>query len=94
MRPVALNCSVRNLPKREELLLRTVLAQPKHSMMGFVPKTRVCKSPPDWALTAAKYCRRILAVSVLPEPDSPEMMTDYKCNGPSSNIDRTEAQVQ
>lgn len=76
MRPDAENCSVRNLPKRDELLFQTVLAQPKLSMMGLVFKTRLCRSEPE-QLTSARYSRRIFAVSVLPAPDSPEMMTDW-----------------
>ena len=103
IRPDAENCSVRNLPKRDELLFlrgagggvrraaqaarprpggrvagrahQTVLAQPKLSMIGLVCSTRMCRSVPA-ALTSARYCRRILAVSVFPAPDSPEMMTD------------------
>ena len=30
------------------------------------------------AVTSARYCRRIFAVSVLPAPDSPEMTTDCR----------------
>ena len=66
---------MRNLPKRDELLFQTVRALPKFSMMGFVFSTRLCKSPPAEAETAARYWRRIFAVSVLPAPDSPEMTT-------------------
>ena len=46
IRPDTLNCSVRNLPKRDELLFHTVLAQPKFSMIGFVCSTRSCRSDP------------------------------------------------
>ena len=77
IRPVELNCSVRNLPKRDELLFQRVLAQPKLSMMGFVCSTRLCRSLSDDVLTSARYLSRILADSVLPEPDSPEMITDW-----------------
>jgi hypothetical protein len=77
MRPDAENWSVRNLPKRDELLFQTVRALPKFSMMGFVCSTRLWRSPPAVAETAARYCSKILAVSVLPAPDSPEMMTDW-----------------
>ena len=121
IRPDAENCSVRNLPKRDELLFHTVLrnshgaaigvsasgvsacaerspwsvqegstfiatgathgahrALPKFSMMGFVWSTRWCRSPPAVVATAARYCSRILAVSVFPAPDSPEMITDWE----------------
>ena len=40
----------------------------------------VWRSPPlpSWGVaTAARYFRRIFAVSVFPAPDSPEMMTDW-----------------
>ena len=74
IRPDTLNCSVRNLPKRDELLFHTVLAQPKFSMIGFVCSTRSCRSDPGHA-TSARYLSRILAVSVFPAPDSPEMIT-------------------
>ena len=77
IRPEAENWSVRNLPKREELLFHTVRALPKFSMIGLVCSTRLCRSPPAEAETAARYCKRILAVAVLPAPDSPEMMTDW-----------------
>ena len=76
MRPDTENCSVRNLPKRDELLFHTVRALPKFSMMGLVCRTRLCRSPPAVEETAARYCSRIFAVSVLPAPDSPEMITD------------------
>ena len=76
MRPVAENCRVRNLPKRDELLFQTVRALPKFSMIGFVWRTRLCRSPPDED-TAARYLSRIFAVSVLPAPDSPDIITDW-----------------
>ena len=70
IRPDTLNCSVRNLPKRDELLFHTVLAQPKFSMIGFVCSTRSCRSDPGHA-TSARYLSRILAVSVFPRPTRP-----------------------
>eukprot|EP00967_Tisochrysis_lutea_P125059 scaffold209784_cov31-Tisochrysis_lutea.AAC.1 len=139
MRPVAENCSVRNLPKRDELLFlrcgggpinvrpervvmhgnreqraglvnrtrgsrthggrsthQTVFAQPKLSMIGLVFRTRVCRSEPAEQLTSAKYCRRILAVSVLPAPDSPEITTDCdgKVKGRGSLACRVASRVQ
>ena len=56
---------------------QTVFAQPKLSIIGLVCRTRVWRSDPA-AVTSARYCRRIFAVSVLPAPDSPEMTTDCR----------------
>ena len=54
MRPDAENCSVRNLPKHEELLFHTV---PKFSMIGLVCSTRLCRSPPAQNSIAKKSAR-------------------------------------
>jgi hypothetical protein len=65
---------------RLELLLRSVFAHPKLSSNGFVAKTMsliswmLLSCPPD---TAAMYCIIRFAASVLPAPDSPEMMTHW-----------------
>ena len=56
---------------------QTVFAQPKLSIIGLVCRTRVWRSDPA-AVTSARYCRRIFAVSVLPAPDSPEITTDCR----------------
>ena len=70
-----------NLPKREELLLRTVCAFPKASRIGFA--LRICCErlencrPPDFTpgdaevATVARYWMTFLVFSVLPAPDSP-----------------------
>lgn len=62
---------------------QTVLAQPKLSIIGLVCRTRVWRSDPA-AVTSARYCRRIFAVSVLPAPDSPEITTD--CEAQASAV--------
>ena len=67
---------------RLELLLRSVLAQPKLSNSGFVASTMSLMSPMSRSLaspveTAAMYCMMRLAASVLPAPLSPEMMTHW-----------------
>ena len=56
---------------------QTVFAQPKLSIIGLVCRTRVWRSEPA-AVTSARYCKRIFAVSVLPAPDSPEITTDCR----------------
>ena len=65
---------------RLELLFRRVLAHPKLSSNGLVARTisfislMLLSSPPE---TAAMYCIMRLAASVLPAPDSPDMMTHW-----------------
>jgi len=69
-----------NLPKRDELSLRTVLAFPKASRMGFDRSTRSMTPAFDVASaprpTTVRYRMTILVVSVFPAPDSPEMRID------------------
>ena len=68
-----------HLPNLDELLLRTVLALPNASKIGFADKIRSSidtspsfkeqfRVPPP---TSAKYCKHFLVVSVLPAPLSP-----------------------
>ena len=65
-----------NLPKRDELSLRTVLALPSVSSTGFVESRRSStpaspfRPPPAHSLSILRHC---FVVSVLPAPDSPEM---------------------
>lgn len=78
--PWALNSNSKYFPNREELLLRNVFALPNDSSKGLVAKTMsfVCwideSLPPD---TLAMYCMIRFAASVLPAPDSPEMITHW-----------------
>ena len=65
-----------NLPKREELSLRSVLALPKASRMGFAASTFL-SAPLALPAQSARYSRHTLHVTVLPAPDSPEMSTDW-----------------
>lgn len=73
--PDRVNSILINLPKREELLLRTVCALPNASRMGLawsicfsrVPK--VFDEPSD--ATAARYWMTFFVFSVFPAPDSP-----------------------
>lgn len=70
-----------NLPKRDELLLRTVWAFPNASRIGLA--LRICCErlencrPPDFTpgdaevATVARYWMTFLVFSVLPAPDSP-----------------------
>lgn len=65
---------------RLELSFLKVFAQPKLSNKGLVARTisLMPSIPPDpgsAALTAAMYCMILLAASVFPAPDSPDMMT-------------------
>ena len=66
-----------NLPKRDELSFRTVLALPKASRMTL--HSRICCSTQFEAeeVTVHRYCRMNLVVSVLPAPDSPEITHDW-----------------
>ena len=79
--PDRVNSMRMNLPKRDELLLRTVCAFPKASRIGFALKIccerfENCR-PPDLApgvsevATAARYWITFLVFSVFPAPDSP-----------------------
>ena len=78
--PWALNWISRYLPNRDELLFRNVFALPKDSNSGLVASTMSFISwieellPPD---TFAIYCIIRFAASVLPAPDSPEMITHW-----------------
>uniref|UniRef100_A0A2M4DC77 Putative secreted protein n=1 Tax=Anopheles darlingi TaxID=43151 RepID=A0A2M4DC77_ANODA len=64
-----------NLPKRELLLLRVVLALPNASRMGFASRI-FCSIGPAVALVSHRNLSRYLVLSVLPAPDSPETMID------------------
>ena len=84
MLPERLRCTVTSLPKRDELLLWTVLALPKASITGFACITCFsnrprCRDPPccDPRLASASKLRICFVASVLPAPDSPEMMHDW-----------------
>ena len=56
--------------KREELLLRRVLALPKLSRIGLARST-CCSTPLVEPATSARYCKINFVASVLPAPDSP-----------------------
>ena len=74
-----LKCTSIHLPKRDELLLRTVLALPNASRMGLADSS-LASMPAFFSLepaASAKNCRHFLVASVLPAPDSPEMMMDW-----------------
>tara|TARA_B110001452_G_scaffold241968_1_gene224471 strand:- start:523 stop:876 length:354 start_codon:yes stop_codon:yes gene_type:complete len=64
------NSSIRNFPKRELLSLRSVLAQPKASVIGCEPWMRSSSSFGPFE-TNRRYCSKKRALSVLPAPDSP-----------------------
>jgi hypothetical protein len=75
------HASVDQLTCRDELSFLSVFAHPKLSNRGLVAKTislipsiPLPVSPPD---TAAMYCMILLAASVFPAPDSPEMITHW-----------------
>jgi len=78
--PCELKWISRYLPNLDELLFRNVFALPKDSSNGFVASTMSLISwideldPLD---TLAMYCISRFAASVLPAPDSPEMMTHW-----------------
>jgi hypothetical protein len=77
--PERSNCSMRNLPYRDELLFIVVFALPNASRSGLDAMTRASMlSSPEEDLDAqnAKCCRTFFAVSDLPAPDSPEMTMD------------------
>lgn len=65
------------MPKREELSLRVVLALPKASSTGLVFSSLFFTALTFSVLpeTAATYCMIFFDDSVLPAPDSPEIMT-------------------
>ena len=78
--PRPLNWMSKNFPKRDELLLRTVLAFPKASRMGeestIIRSMALC--PPSASgplLTVVRYWSTYLVASVFPAPDSPLMRT-------------------
>ena len=87
-----MSCMTVNLPKREELSLRVVLALPNDSSRGFermMWSTTAVLLPPLWkrgcsracclerVLEIQAMCRiRIFVVSVLPAPDSPDTRMD------------------
>jgi len=64
------------LPKREELSLRSVFALPNASRMGFADMMRDSTAEVEGA-TDARYWSACFVHSVLPAPDSPEMMMDW-----------------
>lgn len=64
-----------NLPKRELLLLRVVLALPKASKIGLA--SRIFDSiGPAPAIEWHKYLSKYLVDSVFPAPDSPDTIID------------------
>ena len=93
--PTAWNMGRRTFPKRDELLLRDVLALPKLSRMGldcstfWITASWPLLSTPSYRSAArlrwcsaemeARWFIRILTVSVLPAPDSPLTSTDWFC---------------
>jgi hypothetical protein len=66
--------SIKNLPNRLELSLRSVLAQPNASVSGELAWIRFSRSSVAFE-TKRRYWRTKRADSVLPAPDSPEMTT-------------------
>ena len=85
--------SSKYLPKRLLLLFRSVFALPKASSRGFDSRktffTRSTSDEPVPAEQSAKYVWMCFDASVLPAPDSPEMMTH--CDSSSSVIARNAA---
>ena len=73
------NCISMNLPKRDELLLRSVRALPNASSSGLDDSTWAATlfCPPPALLTTARYCIMIFTDSVFPAPDSPETRMDW-----------------
>ena len=66
-------------PHLLELSFLKVLALPNDSRRGFADKTRVDRSlvwADPVAVTVARYCMISFVASVLPAPDSPEIMMD------------------
>ena len=62
-----------NLPNREELLFRVVLALPKASKMGLAFKILDSKAPPaEVPKLSHKYFKMYFVDSVFPAPLSPE----------------------
>ena len=80
--PRPVKCTSIHLPKREELLLRTVLALPKASSTGFAASSLSCMLPSELPAASAKNLRQCLVASVLPAPDSPEMMMLWSRRSP------------
>ncbi len=79
--PDLLNSIRMNLPKRDELLFRTVCALPNASSIGLALRI-CCERFENWRVggfepiasdvaTAARYWITFLVFSVLPAPDSP-----------------------
>ena len=87
MAPVRLNLISVHLPKREELLLRVVLALPKASISGLLLSTccsRLSVFSPSLAPAicarpdaSARNCSTSFMVSVFPAPLSPLMTTAW-----------------
>ena len=69
-----LKCTSIHLPKRDELLLRSVLALPNDSSTGLPAMRRSCRPSMTDVVALAKNSRHFFVASVLPAPDSPEMM--------------------
>ena len=66
-----------SLPKRDELRLRVVAAQPKASMSGLAESNALDRSPDAWREWCARYCTMARHDSVLPAPDSPLTTIDW-----------------
>ncbi|KAH3684685.1 hypothetical protein WICPIJ_004350 [Wickerhamomyces pijperi] len=69
-------------PCLDELLFLSVLAHPKDSKSGFVASTMslmywICPEDCSDPETEEIYCMILLAASVFPAPDSPEIMTHW-----------------
>ena len=73
-----------HLPKRDELLLYTVLALPIASSRND-DSSAASVMPPELWLSAARQFMQIFVVSVLPAPDSPE--TRMLCAPPPRMFD-------
>ena len=68
-----------NLPNREELLFRVVLALPKASKMGLAFKILDSKAPPaEVPKLSHKYFKMYFVDSVFPAPLSPEIKRKIK----------------
>lgn len=78
-------------PKRDELLLRFVLALPKASKIGLVCSSLSLTDSTlsMWPEAAAMNCRTFFDASVFPEPDSPEHQRSFdKKSSKSRSVER------
>ena len=66
-----------SLPKRDELRLRTVTAQPKASSTGFAAISASASAPLSRREWCARYVTSARHDSVLPAPDSPDTTIDW-----------------